>query len=190
MRNICLFCCELVVNEQCIACGRRPPDPKLEFFATPASAVRALLQREAFQGLTWEPACGIGPMADMIPGQVMKSDLGCYGFGEGGVDFLKTWGDVDNVVTNPPFSKVMDFKRHALEVANRKVAMLAQIGFMGHEIEAGTPLKAVYVFKPKAIKFVGCNIGWQLAWYVWERGYRGTIRVERVEPVFPKKRRS
>jgi len=62
--------------------------------------------------------------------------------------------------------------------------------YLGHEIETGSPLKAVYVFKSKAIKFVGCNVGWQFAWYVWERGYDGPIRVERVEPVFPTKPRT
>jgi hypothetical protein len=126
----------------------------------------------------------------MLPGKVMGSDLGDYGYGEGGVDFLTTWRDVDNVVTNPPFSKLVDFKRHALEVACRKVAMLVQIGCLGHEVEAGSPLKDVYVFKPKAIKFMGCNVGWQLAWYIWEQGYYGPIRIERVEPVFPKRKAS
>jgi hypothetical protein len=123
----------------------------------------------------------------MLPGKVMASDLADYGYGESGVNFLKNWRQVDNVVTNPPFSKLVDFKRHALEVASGKVAMLVQIGCLGHEIEAGSPLKSVYAFKPKAIKFMGCNVGWQLAWYVWEQGYYGPIRIERADPVYAKR---
>ncbi len=32
------------------------------------------------------------------------SPPGYVGYGEGGVDFLTTWREVDNIVTNPPFS--------------------------------------------------------------------------------------
>lgn len=183
--GVCPFCCEDVVSGRCLVCRRPLPDPKLEFFSTPASVVRALLQREKFRGLTWEPACGHGSIAKMIPGEVMASDLADYGYGESGVDFLTTWRDVDNVVTNPPFKLKVEFKRRALECARGKVAMLLPVGTLGYEIDSGSPLKAIYVFRSK-VHFV--NASWKMAWYVWERGYSGpTIRFEWVEPVFPKR---
>jgi hypothetical protein len=185
MKTICFFCCEAVICGRCVACGRCPPDPKMEFFATPKSVTRTLLENEAFRGLTWEPACGNGAIAEMLPGEVVASDLGDYGFGESGVDFLKTWREVDNIVTNPPFSLKLAFKRHALECARQKVAMLFPIGTLGYELEAGTPLKAVYLFPPKVVKFVNADNGLRLAWHVWEKNYHGPIRIEKVVPVFP-----
>jgi hypothetical protein len=173
-----------------MACGRSLPDPKLEFFATPRSVTRALLQNEEFRGLTWEPACGHGAIAELLPGEVLASDFGDYGYGEIGVNFLKTWREVDNIVTNPPFSLKLAFKRHALECARRKVAMLFPIGTLGYELEAGTPLKAVYLFPPKTVKFVNANNGLRLAWHVWEKGFTGDIQIVNVEPVFPNRKAS
>lgn len=188
MNSRCLFCCEAVVLGRCVSCGRQPPDPKLEFFSTPKSVTRALLQNESFHGLTWEPACGIGAIAEMLPEEVMASDLGDYGYGESGVDFLKTWRSVDNIVTNAPFTLKVEFKRHALEMAKRKVALLLPIRFLGNELENGTgaSLKTVYLFRNR-VSFVSTT--WRLAWFVWEKGYDGPIRVNRVMPVFPKRAR-
>ena len=160
--------------------------PKLEFFATPKSITRALLTRETFPGLTWEPACGHGSIAEMIPGEVMASDLADFGYGESGVDFLKTWREVDNVVTNPPFPKKVEWKRHALECARRKVAMLLPLRSLGHEIESGSALKSVYVFL-RRIDFVNAKVNWRMAWYVWEKGYDGDVRIANVEPVFARR---
>jgi hypothetical protein len=187
MINTCPFCCEAVVYGQCIACGRRLPDPKLEFFATPKSVTRALLQREKFEGVTWEPACGHGPIAEMLPGEVLASDLGDYGYGESGVGFLTTLRSCRNVVTNPPFSLKLEFRKHALKVASRKVALLMPSCSLSCEIEANSPLKVIYAFRMRMC-FIGCKSPMMLAWYVWEKGYDGPIRVEKIEPEFPTKR--
>jgi hypothetical protein len=125
----------------------------------------------------------------MLPGEVMASDLGHYGYGESGVNFLTTWRDVDNVVTNPPFSEKVEWKRHALECVKKKVAMLLPLRSLGHEIESGSPLKSVYVFRDR-IRFVNAKLNWRMAWYVWEKGYHGDVRIANVEPVFAKRRAS
>jgi hypothetical protein len=125
----------------------------------------------------------------MLPGEVMASDIADYGYGETGVNFLDSWRKCHNVVTNPPFSLKIEFRNHALEVATRKVAILMPSCSLSCEIEANSPLKVIYAFR-KRIRFVGSKSPMMLAWHVWEKGYDGPIRVEKIEPEFQAKRRA
>ncbi len=68
--------------------GGRPLD---DFYITPPEATRALLAVENFGPRIWEPACGDGAMSEVLIAagyDVVSSDLGDYGYGDPGVDFL------------------------------------------------------------------------------------------------------
>lgn len=75
----------------------------------------------------WEPACGDGRLARVLEWHgftVIATDLREYpGYGYGGLDFLcehprDKWGwefgEIDAIVTNPPFSLAEEFIRRAL----------------------------------------------------------------------------
>ena len=65
--------------------------------------------------------------------KVRSSDLINRGYGEGGVDFLKTtdkWpGDI---VTNPPYKYAQEFIEHALAIAEdgAKICMFLKVQFL------------------------------------------------------------
>lgn len=179
---VCPYCSDAVVRGKCVGCRCMPPDySSFEFVMTPPEVTKTLLEKEDFSGVTWEPCCGNGAIAELLPGKVIASDLADYKFGESGVDFLKTERKVDNIVTNPPFGQKVSFKRHALKCARRKVALLLPVRNLGIEIEAKSPLKAVYVFR-RRIDFDNAELGWRMAWYVLEHAYHGHVHVEWVTP--------
>ena len=106
-----------------------------------------------------------------------------------GTDFLQTKRKVDNVVTNPPWSKKNEFIRHAKLVARQKVAMLLPLSALSgvgrrplFEDEA-FPLRTIYVYEHR-LTYDGPDA--QLSrtsiitagWFVWQRGYQGRPNVE------------
>lgn len=87
----------------------------------------------------WEPACGDGRLARVLEWhgfEVIASDIREYpGFGVGGLDFLnddpaEKWGwdigEIDAIVTNPPFSLAEDFIRKALSITPNVAMLLKQ----------------------------------------------------------------
>ncbi len=112
-----------------------------EFYPTPPEATRALLSVERFDGSIWEPACGEGAIASVLKEaghKVVATDLADYGFGIGGVDFLKeTRPRAKHIVTNPPYgSGLADaFITRALEFAattRGSVSMLLNLSSLAH----------------------------------------------------------
>ena len=80
---------------------------KNDFYATPSNATEELLKRETFDGSIWECACGDGAISKLLIEkgyEVYSSDLIDRGYGETGIDFLKSNKKFDNIITNPPFS--------------------------------------------------------------------------------------
>ena len=74
-----------------------------DFYPTPDWATHALIDNERFEGRIWEPACGDGTMVRVLRDSgrpVDASDLFDRGYGEVGVDFLKSARSVENIVTN------------------------------------------------------------------------------------------
>ena len=66
---------------------------KNDFYPTPESATQALLDRQKFQGNVWECACGNGAMSKLMIKNgydVYSSDLIDRGYGDTGIDFLKS----------------------------------------------------------------------------------------------------
>ena len=158
-----------------------------DYFATPQHVTKALLRREKFTGQIWEPACGQGWMSEVLIEwgyDVVSTDLIKRGYGTGGIDFLKEWRQVPNIITNPPYLDGLHirFLTHALECATDKVALLLpSYIFLGTTLAKlcdTTPLKGVYVLGRRAYtvpegktKLRKCNM--PLTWFVWEKGYRG-----------------
>ena len=79
-----------------------------DFYPTPEKATQSLLNLQKFEGNIWECACGDGAMSKVMIKNgydVYSSDLIDRGYGETGIDFLKTNKVFDNIVTNPPFKQ-------------------------------------------------------------------------------------
>lgn len=157
-----------------------------DFYPTPPEATIMLLEKERFEGLIWEPACGDGAISKLLPDTTISTDLYYRGYGESGVDFLGTHKKVDHVITNPPYSLAKEFVLHGLECAESKVAMLCKLNFLEsvnrHSLFKSTPLSKVYVFS----KRVSFNKGNQkgkgsgllaYAWFVWDKNYKGDPRL-------------
>jgi hypothetical protein len=155
----------------------RLPPRELEFFPTPPEITQELLIREAFPGIVQEPCCGQGHISRLFPGRVWSSDIWDYGYGLPGIDFVKDELPFDNIITNPPLSRWVEFKRHALRCARRKVAFLVRLKNLGTEMGSMSPLKVIYAFREPVEEW---KQGFFYAWYVWEHGYTGAPRIEYV----------
>ena len=164
-----------------------------DFYATSPEAAEYLIKIEDLQRNIWECACGKGHLSKVFVDHgffVKSTDLIDRGYGNGGVDFLKTtdvWqGDI---VTNPPYKHAEDFIRHALEIVpdGSKVCMFLKIQFLEgkarKKLFAEYPPKRVWVSSSR----IKCGMNGEfsesasmmaLAWYVWEKGYIGDTVVK------------
>src|SRR5262245_24344651 len=152
-----------------------------DFFRTPDWATIALLDHETFEGKIWEPACGDGAMATVLASkgnEVIASDLYDRGFGEVGVDFLKSTRIADNIVTNPPYNAAEGFVRVGLRSIRYKFALLLRLAFLEggnryRTIFSQTPPARVWVFSER-ITFYPTGVEQRgtgttaYAWFVWE----------------------
>lgn len=103
---------------------RRPCD----FYPTPPHATRALIDREKFNGLILEPACGDGAIVRVL--REHGYDVGATDLAMGD-DFFQRTGKVANIVTNPPYHCILEFVQRAKEIATRKIALLLPVEFCG-----------------------------------------------------------
>lgn len=112
-----------------------------EFYPTPASAVRALLSVERFDGSVWEPACGDGAISEVLTStghDVVSTDLVDHGYGKSGVDFLnQKQPRARHIITNPPYGRGLGdrFVGRALSITAKtggKVAMLLNVNSLCH----------------------------------------------------------
>jgi hypothetical protein len=158
---------------------------KDDFYATPLSATEALLKHEIFRGGIWEPACGDGAISEPLKQagySVYSTDLIDRGYGDAHFDFLNSWRNCDNIVTNPPFKIGTKFTLHALAVAKRKVAIFNKLTFLeGKErrdkLYSLNLLKTVYVFSERQ-SFQGYNGGMlAFAWFVFDKGHYGDANI-------------
>ena len=81
---------------------------KSDFYETPYSLTRLLLEKEKLVGSILEPACGNG---------AIKKFLGNCSFYDIEEDFFQERLKYDTVITNPPFSIAQRFILKAKEVA-------------------------------------------------------------------------
>jgi len=169
-----------------------------DLYETPAAAIHALLQAEAFLGAVWEPAAGPGAIVQVLRAaghHVVATDLLDHGCPDssGGVDFLAQQCAPDGVaciVTNPPFMHADAFVRHAIPLVP-KVAMLLRLAFLESErrsdiLDNGT-LARVLVFRNRLPMMHRANwpgpfasSAMAMAWFIWERDHRGPAELHRI----------
>ncbi|CAK0770365.1 conserved hypothetical protein [Gammaproteobacteria bacterium] len=162
----------------------RPDD---DFYATPPEAVDALLSRELWSGVIWEPACGDGAISkrlEQLEYQVYSSDFNDHGYGQVGVDFL----DCANtpyrfMITNPPYNITTEWIERAHDLRFDKFALLLKLsaleGDKRSRLMERTRLSRVWVFRKRLTlwrngKSLTENKGMiAFAWFVWDRSHVG-----------------
>lgn len=162
-----------------------------DFYPTPESTTRALMEREVFLGDILEPACGDGSMSKVIMKynhEVSSSDLIDRGYGTKG-DFFHEKNRFDNIITNPPYKCAKEFVLKAKGLANKKIAMLLKLVFLESVNryimfkDKDFPLKKVLVFcrRQKIYKkgIIGKNAGLiAYAWFIWDKDYKGEPTID------------
>jgi DNA modification methylase len=120
----------------------------------------------------------------------MASDLYDRGYGHAGVDFLKAYEKVDNIITNPPYKHALEFVEHALKLANKKVAMFLKLTFLEgkgrYKFFQENPPRRIYVFSYRAMCYLNGDdtikdkksSAVAYAWFVWEKGFKGKPEIE------------
>jgi hypothetical protein len=165
--------------------GRKRND-MFDFYETPAWATEELLKREKFNGIILEPCSGAGAISKVLERQyqVQSQDIQTaeYIYGDRGVNFLTWDGEVDNIVTNPPYNLSEKIIWKALEVSRKKVAVIMKLAFLESEkryrLFTTTPFKKVYVFCKRVQMYPHGQSGPKsgtiaYAWYVWDKDYIG-----------------
>jgi hypothetical protein len=153
-----------------------------DFFPTPAWATYALIDNEGFVGEIWEPACGDGAMVEILGlrgNPVTASDLYNRGFGQPGVDFLKSSRVADNIVTNPPYNAAEGFVRVGVKHSRRKFALLLRLAFLEGANRANTifnrhPPSRVWIFSERITFYPAGAVQkgtgtTAYAWFVWDK---------------------
>jgi hypothetical protein len=155
-----------------------------DHYPTPPWAVRALLEKEKFEGRIAEPCCGAGYMVRALEESgltVIGSDLYDHGFGATGVDARKI-GPVDNVVTNPPYNIAGELLPYFLKAAKKKVAILMRLSFLEsrkrYPLFQNQPPARVYIF-PERLSFAPAGKvvkgGGTIShgWMIWDKAHNG-----------------
>ena len=166
-----------------------------DYYATPDTAIIAILDKEKFDGNIYEPACGGGHISKLLHqyypnSKIYSTDLIDRGYGDKQLDFLdhdfKEF-KFDNIITNPPFKMAQEFIEKALLVSSKKVIMFAKIQLLESkkrkEMFETTPLQYIYVFSerqnplrngsPLDEKGKPWNSTMCFAWFVWNKDYVG-----------------
>ncbi|OYY90191.1 MAG: hypothetical protein B7Y45_08920 [Sphingomonas sp. 28-66-16] len=171
-----------------------------DFYPTPLWATHALIEHEQFEGDIWEPACGDGSMSEVLATTglpVFSTDLYDRGYGNAGVDFLKSERAASNIVTNPPYNAAEGFVRKGLQNASKKVALLLRLAFLEGANRQRTlfgpcPPARVWVFSeritfyPKDAVQKGSGTT-AYAWFVWDKDQSGPTELNWFPPGYKKR---
>lgn len=121
-----------------------------------------------------EPCAGDGRIMKYIPDRVTK----WYSEIDTGTDYFKaTVGNVDLIITNPPFSKSIEFLKKSLLEA-KTVCYLQRLNWLGSQQRKkfwndNTPDKIFVLSKrPQFMKEMGLKSGsdsTEYAWFIWDR---------------------
>jgi hypothetical protein len=130
----------------------RDPD---DWYVEPSHSVEALIAAHPFHGMVYDPACGKGTIPEAFKArgfQVIASDLRDRGYGVV-ADFLGEGHPtrVDNIVTNPPYRKAIEFIARARELAKRDVAALVRLDFLASQrrMQLVNEAAAIYVLSKR-----------------------------------------
>ncbi len=126
---------------------------ELDFYPTPKEVTIALMEYLNLPPRRiWEPACGNGAMSKVLESYrhtVISSDISGSSYGIENLDFLSDTfqiGEVDAIITNPPFNLSEDFIRKSLKEA-RLVAMVLKSQYW----HAAKRLKLFQEFPPSHV---------------------------------------
>lgn len=165
---------------------------KDDWYPTPPEATEALLQRETFDDLVWEPACGDGAISEHMKlheYDVVSTDLNFFGYGQPGCDFLMERKRLaDSIVTNPPYKLANQFISHAIDLGVKRHAWLLRLAFLEgktrhEELFSEHPPRAIYVFSRRLTMWRGdqerrpVDGTTAYAWFVWHEGYTANPEV-------------
>ena len=175
-----------------------PRESVLDFYETPKIITEQLLANEPFDfsNTALEPADGKGAISSVLEQYFLS--VVSYDIER---DFLQETQQYDILITNPPYSKSIDFIQKAMHVVRDKFCFLLPIGYLNGKQRYGPafgskafPLKRVLVFVPNlhlghpkssAENLVeGGLLGY--AWFIWQRGYEGDPTISWIEK--PKKK--
>lgn len=165
-----------------------------DFYSTPAWTTQALLDREKFEGMIWEPACGTGYISEVLKSNgydVFSTDLINRLYGDQ-YDFLKYNKQVRNIVTNPPFNLLSEFIEHAKKCASDKIAFFLKTtaleGLKRYDmwIDKEFPLARMYQFVSRVNfgKEAGSHKNGGMmafAWFVWDRQHKGPATIHWIK---------
>jgi len=162
---------------------------KDDFYATPPEATQQLLDVEKFEGKIYEPCCGQGHISKVLIKNgydVESSDLVDRGYGKSNIDFLMEYQTRDNIITNPPYGRLlMQFARQTQKIADKKIAMLLKLTFLEgqerKEFFKEYPPTRVHVFS-KRLSLMKNGESYDggmmaLAWFVWEKNNKTTTTI-------------
>jgi hypothetical protein len=162
-------------------------------YETPACAVEALLRVESIPHFVWEPACGPGAIVRVLREhghEVLATDVVDYDWGHVVRNFFEYSGEMQCVLTNPPYQLAEEFVRHALK-NSPLVIMLLRLAFLESErrtdILEKFGLARVHVFRNR-LPFMHrkdwagpkSSSAMPFAWFCWERGYTGPTTIDRI----------
>ena len=165
-------------------------------YPTPHCATKILLDNEKFVGNIWECASGVGHICKSLRlygyNDIIASDIqtGEEIVGERGVDFMKDYRKVNNIITNPPYKQAQEFIEHGLPLVTHKLAVLCRIDFI--ESAARFALFERHSLRIKRILVIsnrlpfysrqgrwdkiGATFGH--AWFVWDYEYSGNTKID------------
>jgi hypothetical protein len=153
-----------------------------EFYATPVSAIEAILREldgaRAKQMKWGEPCAGDGAIINAM-WRIHKVEPSKWEWAEirEGKDYLKggLTGEVDGNMSNPPFSLAVDFINQSLSEAGF-VAYLLRLNFWGskkrkewwQEMQEATPVTHQFTLSERP-SFTGKGTdATEYAWFVWD----------------------
>lgn len=175
-----------------------------KLYQTQVWPVEAIIDLEGFIGTIWEPACGNGAISEVFRKKgysVYSTDIMDHGYGVPNVDFLQNnslfglhHAIHDNIITNPPTDKAIDFVKMAKMYSKHKVALLLKTTFLetvDRRIlfkDKEFPFKKMYQFV-RRLNFYNededvknKNNGMvSYAWFIWERGYTGRPEIDWID---------
>lgn len=168
---------------------------KNDYYQTPYSMTKQLLEVENFEGKILEPSCGAGAIVKVLRDFKksvdycdLNNEFSLTGVFKNFKDFINDDFDrYDNIITNPPFSLAKEFILKAKQIANNKIAMLLPLNYLHgvaryNEIykDRKFPLKTVYVFcryglLEDTVREDGTYKAGMMvyAWYIWDKSYKG-----------------
>ena len=152
-----------------------------DYYATDPLAIKELMKLENLNHYIWEPCCGEGHLCKPLVEagyDVLASDLIDRGYGLGGIDFLEeNFLFTGDIITNPPYSKALEFVKHALELIEdgNKVCMFLKTTFLEGKgrkpFFMENPPKTIYAKNGDFNLYPSSAVSY--CWFVWEKGFKG-----------------